>query len=212
MKKPNKYLNNNNYNNNNNNYNLNYKFDSVSFSGKVSGTALDLIRKYNDMAKEAKNCGNYVEMEIYRQYAEHYRKIVTDINERKQTKLDNQNKQRSENNPEETNTEEDTTCNNTQTQAVEATVAENGYVETIASNERPAKRFHTVEITKEEISSAETETTKPKAKLKLKTQKAKATTEETTTQNSEASEEVTTKPKRVYKRKPKVQTETSLDN
>jgi len=64
-------------------YNLNYRFDSVSPAGKFSGTALDLIKRYNELAKEASSAGNYVEMEVFRQYAEHYRKIVTDINERK---------------------------------------------------------------------------------------------------------------------------------
>ena len=75
--------NNNKFRNNNNIYNLNYRFDSVSPAGKFSGTALDLIRRYNDLAKEAQTAGNYVEMEVFRQYAEHYRKIVTEANERR---------------------------------------------------------------------------------------------------------------------------------
>lgn len=70
-------------NNNNNMYNLNYRFDSVSPAGKCCGTALDLIKRYNELAKEAHSAGDYVEMEVFRQYAEHYRKIVTEINERK---------------------------------------------------------------------------------------------------------------------------------
>ena len=73
---------NNNYNNQG--YSLNFKFDSVSPAGKCSGTALDLIKRYNDLAKEAHGNGDYVEAEVFRQYAEHYRKIVTEINERKQ--------------------------------------------------------------------------------------------------------------------------------
>jgi len=64
-------------------YSLNYKFDSMSAAGKISGTALELIKKYNELAKEAHSNGNYTEMETFRQYAEHYRKIVTDINEKK---------------------------------------------------------------------------------------------------------------------------------
>ena len=44
-----KYRNNNNYNNQI--YSINYKFDSVSPAGKVCGTALDLIKKYNELAK-----------------------------------------------------------------------------------------------------------------------------------------------------------------
>lgn len=84
MKKISKF-----HNNNNTVYSLNYKFDSVSAAGKFSGTALELIKKYNELAKEAHSNGNYVEMEVFRQYAEHYRKIVTEINERKNQSRDN---------------------------------------------------------------------------------------------------------------------------
>ena len=83
MKKPNnnnKHRNNNGYNPN---YSLNYKFDSNSPAGKITGTALELIRRYNDLAKDAYSNNDYVVCEVYRQYAEHYRKIVTDINERR---------------------------------------------------------------------------------------------------------------------------------
>lgn len=83
MKKNNKFRSNNNYNNNNQIFSLNYKFDSISSAGKISGTALDLIKRYNELAKEAQGNGDYVEAETFRQYAEHYRKIVTEINERK---------------------------------------------------------------------------------------------------------------------------------
>src|SRR5574344_1008366 len=89
-----KKLNNNNKfrgNNGNTIYSLNYKFDSVSVAGKCSGTALDLIKKYNELAKEAHCNGDYVAMEVFRQYAEHYRKIVTEINERKNQNRDAQN-------------------------------------------------------------------------------------------------------------------------
>ena len=56
---------NNNYNNQV--YSINYKFDSVSPAGKFCGTALDLIKKYNELAKEAHANGNYVEAEVFRQ-------------------------------------------------------------------------------------------------------------------------------------------------
>lgn len=87
MKKNNKFRN----NGSSNAYSLNYKFDSSSPAGKISGTALDLIKKYNELAKEAQASGNYVEMEVFRQYAEHYRKIVTEINERKNYRQEQQN-------------------------------------------------------------------------------------------------------------------------
>ncbi len=76
---------NNKYRNNNSNqiFSLNYKFDSISVAGKISGTALDLIKKYNELAKESHANGDYVTAEVFRQYAEHYRKIVTEINEKK---------------------------------------------------------------------------------------------------------------------------------
>ena len=58
--------NNNKFRGNNSVNSLNYKYDSVSFAGKISGTALDLIKRYNELAKEAQSNGNYVEMEVFR--------------------------------------------------------------------------------------------------------------------------------------------------
>ena len=84
MKKINRF-----HGNSNNAYSLNYKFDSISPAGKCNGTALDLIKRYNDLAKEAHSGGNFVEMEIFRQYAEHYRKIVTEVNDRRGYRLEN---------------------------------------------------------------------------------------------------------------------------
>lgn len=85
----NKYRNNNTNNNTSTIFSLNYKFDSNSIAGKYSGTALELIKRYNDLAKDAHNNNDYVNSEIFRQYAEHYRKIVTEINERKNSRMDN---------------------------------------------------------------------------------------------------------------------------
>lgn len=85
---------NNKFRNNYNNqiYSLNYKFDSNSVAGKISGTALDLIKRYNELAKDAHSNNDYVTAEVFRQYAEHYRKIVTEINEKKnQNQNQNQN-------------------------------------------------------------------------------------------------------------------------
>ncbi len=81
MKKLNNKYRNNNFNNQV--YSLNYKFDSTSPAGKITGTALDLIKRYNDLAKDSVSNNDYVTAEVYRQYAEHYRKIVTEINEKK---------------------------------------------------------------------------------------------------------------------------------
>ena len=157
--------------NNNNGYTLNYKFDSVSIAGKISGTALDLIRRYNDLAKEAQSCGDYVEMEIYRQYAEHYRKIVTDINERRQNnRQENQNKAEdnaAENTPAEENTT-DTSVENKETEQQEAKPSENGYVETLPAPETK-KTLHVVEIKEETEKTVE----KPKRVYRRKTTTAK---------------------------------------
>ena len=90
MKKNNNKYRNNNYSNI---YSLNYKFDSCSIAGKISGTALDLIKKYNELAKEAQSNGDHVNAEVFRQYAEHYRKIVTDINEKKMQNIALRNQQ-----------------------------------------------------------------------------------------------------------------------
>lgn len=161
MKKQNNRFRNGN-NNNNNCYTLNYKFDSVSIAGKISGTALDLIRRYNDLAKEAQGCGNYVEMEIYRQYAEHYRKIVTDINERRQNRQESQ--QTNQPKVEEPTEPEETETPKAEPVAIEP--ASNGYVETLPAQEAP-KSFTVVEIS--EPTEKVEEVTKPKRVVRRKT-------------------------------------------
>lgn len=64
-------------------YSLNYKFDSHSMAGKCCDTALNLIKRYNDLARDAIGNSDRVAAEIFRQYAEHYRKILTEINEKR---------------------------------------------------------------------------------------------------------------------------------
>ena len=114
-------------------YSLNYKFDSVSSAGKLSGTALDLIKKYNELAKEAHNNGDYVQMEVFRQYAEHYRKIVTEINERKNQNKDNVLEQNNASMSAE-NTEPDKVEEvSSQAEENENAVADNNLVETEAN-------------------------------------------------------------------------------
>ena len=145
-------------NGNNNGYTLNYKFDSVSIAGKISGTALDLIRRYNDLAKEAQGNGDYVDMEIYRQYAEHYRKIVTDINERRQSRYEQSRAE--DTSVAEAETVEETKAEDETTEAtVSPTEAPNGYVETLPASE-PVKSFQVVEISEDTSDTASA----PKAK------------------------------------------------
>lgn len=143
-------------NNNNNCYTLNYKFDSVSIAGKISGTALDLIRRYNDLAKEAQSCGNYVEMEIFRQYAEHYRKIVTEINERRQARQENAMPRpegtdgAAEGQALEEASAEQPEAKEPASEPAEPVAAPNGYVETLPAAEQAPKSFQVVEITDSE--------------------------------------------------------------
>lgn len=136
---------NNKYRNNNNNYSnqiysLNYKFDSSSPAGKFNGTALDLIKKYNELAKDSLSNNDYVGAEVFRQYAEHYRKIVTDINEKK---MQRSNQQR-ENERNENSIEEPASSNDN------AVVLESGEIpaaekaETIPAVEK--KEFKVIEI------------------------------------------------------------------
>lgn len=169
MKKQNNRFRNGN-NNNNNGYTLNYKFDSVSIAGKISGTALDLIRRYNDLAKEAQGSGNYVEMEVYRQYAEHYRKIVTDINERRNARAENQNK------TEEKAPETASQTTEEKTEPTDVTPAENGYVETLPAAE-PAKTFTVVEINEPEKTAEPVEENKPKKVVRRRTTTVRKTSE-----------------------------------
>ena len=132
---------NNKYRNNNNQiYSLNYKFDSTSIAGKISGTALDLIKKYNELAKEAHGNGNYVEMEVFRQYAEHYRKIVTEINEKKNQNQNRSQERRFEN-------QEDAETGENAGNVVEMPVAE-----TVV--QAPRREFKVIEISSAEANAA----------------------------------------------------------
>jgi hypothetical protein len=179
MKKTNNKFRNNN-GNSNNIYSLNYKFDSVSIAGKFNATALDLIKRYNELAKEAQSRGDYVDMEVFRQYAEHYRKIVTEINERK-----NQNR---ENNSATQTAQPQETEENAQNSENQAETVNNGLVETEAApreevaadsdiQSKPKKRapkrtFTVVEVSEtenktEDGANENTKTAKPVRKRRL---------------------------------------------
>ena len=178
MKKISKF-----HNNNNTVYSLNYKFDSVSAAGKFSGTALELIKKYNELAKEAHSNGNYVEMEVFRQYAEHYRKIVTEINERK-----NQNRENRQANAAENAEQSPETVTEAQQQSVN-----NGLVETqAAESSAPA----TERADNETANKSVTKTTRRHRGFTVV--EVSATQENLPEDNSEQakSEETTSKPRR----------------
>ncbi|MBR1904697.1 MAG: DUF4167 domain-containing protein [Alphaproteobacteria bacterium] len=173
------------FHNNSNNtiYSLNYKFDSICSAGKFSGTALDLIKKYNELAKEAHSNGDYVEMEVFRQYAEHYRKIVTEINERK-----NQNRENRQANAAENTEQSPETVTEAQQQSVN-----NGLVETqAAESSAPA----TERADNETANKSVTKTTRRHRGFTVV--EVSATQENLPEDNSEQakSEETTSKPRR----------------
>lgn len=151
MKKS-KYRNN---NYNNQGYSLNFKFDSVSPAGKCCGTALDLIKRYNDLAKEAHGNGDYVEAEVFRQYAEHYRKIVTEINERRQRY------ETKDNNAPTAQGEITVAAEQKNEEETQSAETENSLVET-----KPKKSFKVIEITEEATSEA-----KPKKSIRTRAKK-----------------------------------------
>lgn len=152
-------------NNNNSNqiYSLNYKFDSTSIAGKVSGTALDLIKKYNELAKEAHSNNNYVEMEVFRQYAEHYRKIVTDINEKKNLR-NNASQRREENAPQPENEAPVSNDNGAEVIELKTAASENAASDGAAEAVSARKEFKVIEISAAEAGKTEAEAPAVKAK------------------------------------------------
>lgn len=158
---------NNNYNNQV--YSINYKFDSVSPAGKFSGTALDLIKRYNELAKEAHANGNYIESEVFRQYAEHYRKIITEINERKNSRFNKENETNNEAVNENvaengnTGTPEEVRVVDEQKQLEATPQNENNLVETKAKSTK--KSFTVIEVSNPDV--------KPKAKRTCNRNKVK---------------------------------------
>lgn len=157
MKKNYKFRNN---SGNSNAYSLNYKFDSISPAGKINGTALDLIKKYNELAKEAHGSGDYIEMEVYRQYAEHYRKIVTEINERRAVRAENTAPQNDGSSAESENSETEAAAQQPE-EALNDTAADAAAPIEAA----PRKSFKVIEIQPQNnIETAETESVAPAAK------------------------------------------------
>ena len=194
MKRTNNKFRNNNYNNQI--YSLNYKFDSNSIAGKVSGTALDLIKRYNELAKEAHTNNDYVSAEVFRQYAEHYRKIVTDINEKK---MQRSNQQR-ENERNENSIEEPASSNDN------AVVLESGEIpaaekaETIPAVEVPARLASVTAIETPQTAPAEEKTMSAAASEKKSFTVIEIPTSEAQTLNK-TEDGTPEKPKRTYRRK-----------
>ena len=175
---------NNRYRNNNSNnaiYSLNYKFDSNSIAGKISGTALDLIKRYNDLAKEAHSNNDYVTAEIFRQYAEHYRKIVTEINERKQAREQQEANDNANAKVETVSDNSDNTANEVavENKAPEKEVVAEAPAETEVKEAKKTKSvrktFHVIEINKTDaVENEEKEPVKAKRVYRRKTVEAVA--------------------------------------
>lgn len=162
--------NNNKYRASNNNYNnqiysLNYKFDSISVAGKISGTALDLIKRYNELAKEAQGNNDYVAAENFRQYAEHYRKIVTEINERKNQR--NQHHYNEENTNVDNEQIQMTNTSENQTVSEEnSSVSENPVVDEVKKT--PKRSFKIIEINASDTEVANVSRPRTRAQRKPK--------------------------------------------
>ena len=109
----------------------------------------NLIKKYNELAKEAHGNGNYVEMEVFRQYAEHYRKIVTEINEKKNQNQNRPQEKRFENQEE----AGAPVCNdNAETGENAGNVVEMPVAETVVQS--PRREFKVIEISSAEANAA----------------------------------------------------------
>ncbi len=175
MKKNNKFRSNNNYNNNNQIFSLNYKFDSISPAGKVSGTALDLIKRYNELAKEAQGNGDHVAAEMFRQYAEHYRKIVTEINERKNLRQANREENAQAAPTEAAQVAENEMAASSETQAVAETpkpeAAAAPVVENAQAQEAPVARkrsFKVIEINAADAEKPVSQVSRPRGRTPRK--------------------------------------------
>lgn len=59
-------------------------FESTGAQGKLRGTAHQLVEKYVTLARDARVAGNDVMAENCFQYAEHYRRLVSGFQERRQ--------------------------------------------------------------------------------------------------------------------------------
>lgn len=180
MKKINNKYRNNNFGNSQI-YSLNYKFDSTSPAGKINGTALDLIKRYNELAKDAMSNNDYITAELYRQYAEHYRKIVTEINEKKQQQRPQPNKdilvEGNKLNEAETNVVPVSLSSDAPTEEKSPEMAVSKVVEISAEENKPKKKsFTVIEISDSSVQTTEKAPTKKRV-YRRKTQTPEKTAE-----------------------------------
>ncbi len=175
-------------------YSLNYRFDSNSIAGKFNGTALDLIKRYNELAKDAFNNSDVVTAEVFRQYAEHYRKIVTDINEKKGNNPNNGNNRPYNNRRENENSE-------VASEASENIIEENN------NQDFSANSSDVEAVSEENISENVAERREPaQNRAKITTRRAFKVIEvkeerKNSVEEGDAEEKAESKPKRIYKKK-----------
>ena len=175
-------------------YSLNYRFDSNSIAGKFNGTALDLIKRYNELAKDAFNNSDVVTAEVFRQYAEHYRKIVTDINEKIGNNPNNGNNRPYNNRRENENSE-------VASEASENIIEENN------NQDFSANSSDVEAVSEENISENVAERREPaQNRAKITTRRAFKVIEvkeerKNSVEEGDAEEKAESKPKRIYKKK-----------
>ena len=88
----------NNNRNNNNRNNLNRSMESNGPDVRIRGTAAHIAEKYQQLARDAQSAGDSVAAESYWQFAEHYNRLIAQVNaaqaaqrEEQQARQQNQN-------------------------------------------------------------------------------------------------------------------------
>lgn len=177
-------------------YSLNYRFDSNSIAGKFNGTALDLIKKYNELAKDALNSSDVVTAEVFRQYAEHYRKIVTDINEKKNNNPNNPNNRQNNNRRDNENVASESSENSSNEGIFQNEEAVSTNLET-SNNENVSEKSEQRDATpRAKITTRRAfKVIEVREKDKNSVEKSEVSEDQTSYENADA------KPKRIYKKK-----------
>ena len=90
---------------------LRHTFDSNGPSGRLRGTATQLIEKYINLAREAQGDSNLVLMESFYQHADHYQRLIIDYQEYEQQQKENRKNRLTQNQQEYISDDDDTTQN-----------------------------------------------------------------------------------------------------
>lgn len=87
---------------------LNQVYDSNGPEGRVRGTATQIVEKYTTLARDAGASGNKVLQQSFLQHAEHYQRILSEI----QKEIEQDNNRRSEQQSNKDNHDDDNDDNN----------------------------------------------------------------------------------------------------